>query len=590
MAFKQFQEQEYNQKISAKLNELKTFFITENTGIQGRFQEIRSVYDQYDDQDDYVFEDSNSNMTLHDVRPREVVNRCVSGFGTYHLSPRDRFFSMDAINLDTVREETIDTDEKKALSDRTKEIHSVYQNANNFYTSLQVQRDKITFGIGGKIIAPDEELVARFHQYPPEDLARGSSNGLIYNIFGVREKLSAFQQRQRWPNPFMPEAISRSDYGVDVEDKETVYHFSIPKDVLSKHLSAGMEDKAFIKYFKRMFKMSLVDRTDKKKPWINLWFTDQGILSIEDSPYSDTIISQFALGTNAMSMGRGLGSNALLLAKLLAEVQTINLAAFERTFMPPWMFPDEKQTHAVDLGRDGIIFTSEDNVKPGPLSLNADIRAVIEFQSYYHDQFEKQFYLDLFTLIEKSRMTKAETQIRDDASLRKAGVFVTTDEREDLGPTILTLNRMIHDRLKRKEQRNPLSKHALKAHYISPLAMAHRTNTFMFSETVLGYLDGVNNVLMNDGPIGDVVNLIEDVKETLTKAGKSHMIRPMEKITELVELRESRTRAQTEGMEADNVSKLSTSLQAMQDRQTQQQNQATAQAPQAPVTPIPQGA
>ena len=548
------------------LLDFKKGFLGEIGHINERFKCIRSVYDQWDDKEDYQDSGLDGETDLYDPVVRRTVTDVTSGWMSYHRNPKDRFFAIGDIDIEQVIKGGIDTDKEKAFADRSSDIHRVIQQATNYYEESKVQRDKITFGIGGKRLFrnPDSEseIVTNFQQYPPEDVARVSSNGLVYNVFGVREKLSKFNIKERWPRPIM---MPNYDKRLNIMDSPDtwVYSFSLPTSVWKNMVDARFSERDAIR--EAMGIVGLGVGNQKPGEWITVDFTENAILNSEKTTYQQIVISQFAPGPDAMSMGRGLGANAMVLALLLAEVQGIDLAAFERTFTPPWAVHEEADERGLNLGRDAVMYVSDHASKhPRPLSLGADMRAVMEFHDWIAARFQRIMFLDTFDLLNKSRMTKAETLIRNDAALRKLGSYIITDEAADLNPTVLIVNAQIHEKLKKNEQAKELSKTVLSAQFISPLSIAHRTNSFTFSDQIMDYLTQVDTILTNDGPINDVVDLLEDVKSVMVKSGNEHTLRTLVDASERLATREDARQSKLDQIDSQNIQAIGQAMSAGQ--------------------------
>ena len=89
----------------------------------------------------------------------------------------------------------------------------------------------------------------------------------------------------------------------------------------------------------------------------------------------------------------------------------------------------------------------------------------------------KMFDLDVFELINKSRMPGSEVDIRKSDDYRKLGIYLAQDSNDDLNPTVLVLNYLLHNYIKEQKGTDFLQKKVLNARYISAIAMAHKNSS-----------------------------------------------------------------------------------------------------------------
>ena len=516
----------YLEEITTALMPLKEYFLTNQAQYLERFELLRSVYHPYDDSS--MFSHADFDYNNYDPRSYLTPLRATSGFMSYHYNPSDKFFDLKKVEYSSVKKKDQGVELHQILANRTEDLHTVIQTPRNYLVQTKNMWDKLVFGLSGKTIDTDKSEIALFTHYAPEQLAIGSSNGLNSDIYGVKEMLSAFQLKMRFPDPItemedMPVIMSQMKGDIEV------YRINIPKVVLRAHLESmftnnmGMEKK-FMDYWKNIFKISANKRKVEAVPWLDILFTDRGLLTVNERAYRNIIVSPFALGCTNMSLGKGIGEIALPRALGLTELEAINLVAYSRTYRPAWAIHEETQALGLDLGEDGItVFASDgsrDNV-PRHLSLGANIQGMIEYKTVMESHFDQAFMLDIFELAHKSRMTKTETNIRDSEDLRKAGLYVTLDEQHDLRPSILAVNYMMHEQLSIKDKSTVSAKEAINARFIGPLAASHRTNVLNVQGQMVQYLQQIEAIAEKRGPTTDVVNLMHQVKQVYIKMGQS---------------------------------------------------------------------
>ena len=426
MPQKKIKNADYESRLLGSLLPLKNFLFVEKFGgrdnYSDRFEVQRATYSTLDDDDilnhqAFEYKDYNPNIV-------SVPLRATSGFMSYHYNPEDEFFGQRPVEFHSTIKKKKNTDVDKILAERTEDIHSVIQTSKNYMIQTQVMRDKIIFGVGGKTIDEDDYSLAKFNYYPPECLAYGSSSGLVPDIFGVKEKMTPFSIRMRFEG--VEDEFERRPLGID-EQRIECYRFNVPKDVLKAHFEAAFSGdydyKQMKKYWQKRFKISSGKTNRAAVPWVDFWFCDKAILAVSERATRNIIVSPFSLPTAAAGIGKGLGEIVQPLAFILAEIESIGLVAFERTYQPSYAIHEETAALGLDLSRDGMtIFSGDNRHAPQDLSLRANMQGVIEYKTLMESHYEKNFFLDVFDLINKSRMTRQEVSVRTMDNLRKAGL------------------------------------------------------------------------------------------------------------------------------------------------------------------------
>ena len=546
--------------------------------------ELRSMFCPSDDSRYFHLQDRFDTQIIDPTVPA-TVDKAVSGFMSFHYSQYDQFFKLENVVWDKMDDDEIDVASDQVLKRRTDRIHRVMQTPRNYLALTSRMEDCLVFNRGGYVGDEDESNVMNFNHYPVEALMRWSSDGVSHNIFGVYEDLTSFRFGQRFPEPFfMREDVRRQGIGLG-EDFTTyrAYRINIPKRVLYDHIlakypSADDYDQDFLKYVRHIFKISL-KKSSEKMPWVDMWFSEQGIMHVKERIIQNIIIGQFSAGYSPLSWGKGIGEKASSLARILTEVELINLSGYERTYAPPWGVHDAAKELGLDLGRDGITFFDELKGEPRPLSLGADVRGMVEYQQYKQAALAQQFYLDMFEMINKSRMTRPEVEIRKNENFRKAGKFLAADEKYTLQPTVEMVNVALHERLKRSEKNDPQSQYALSSKFTSPLAMAHKQNVFEGEGVLLEYLKIVDGMLRDDGPINDYVDIKEQLARVLKKSGREAMLKTKEEIEEALARRKQMAQAALMERQAAARKELGQASQTLNAAQLAEQGAAGASSP-----------
>ena len=497
------------------LEQLKGFFIAERTDYLQRLKYIRSVFlpeDKLDEMNNYYtgsYDGENYNFRIFDPTVGNIVDRATSGMITYHLNPKDKYFSLT--DLFYKSGENVGVERMKALKARTEDIHKLIQLPGNFLAEAKLTRDKMVFGIGGKVIEDEgADLAATLFHYAPEELALGSTNGKSFDIFGVCENLTPFEFGQRFGTKMDDNIFQDKMYKctgiMGADERKKCYRMNIKREALVRHMMLQTnadkkteEYKGYEKFINELFP------NDEKNPWLDLWFNEHGLITSRALPYHNIIVSQWGPSHMAMGIGKGQGDKAMPLAIMLAEITDINLTGFERTVAAPYVIPSEKTLFGSDFGRDGIIIANPSTGKgmPSILSANIDIRATVEFAEYYLTKEEKLFFLDIFELAKQGRMTTVEVERRGQDDFRRAGMFVVQDEATNLNPTVTALNHIIHNYLGIKDKAATLT---LSAQYISALSYAHKNSIFDQTDRVVQSLTGIAALQQNAPKFSEVLD------------------------------------------------------------------------------------
>ena len=182
------------------INALKGFIKYDLSGHRvhnDRFARQRAAFAPSDGASFYSFNDADYNN--FDPSPVILVERAVSALMSYHLNPTDKFLVLEDIQAKFAK--NVDLSKVKALDERGDLLHSIYQDPDNLFVQAQCTKDQLVFGFSTKTVEDDEDLIGRFVHYMPEETLLGSSNGRTFDIFGVKEMLTNFEAKQRFPGP-----------------------------------------------------------------------------------------------------------------------------------------------------------------------------------------------------------------------------------------------------------------------------------------------------------------------------------------------------------------------------------------------------
>ena len=452
------------------------------------------------------------------------------------------------------------------MGQRTDEIHSVIQEPANFQCMAVNARDKLGLGIAGREIEDDPDILTRFLPIPPEDLALASSDGRLIDIYGKREYLNTWQMRRRFPNPVKPGYWDDKRPSSPLEDeRKKICRFNFPYEVFIQVIeeAAKKDDTITDRELKRLMRELFKNPSEEERRgmWVDIWWTEDCILSISHDFFRRIITSSMSPPYRIMDMSRGQGEKAMSLMLQISELTVIGHSGFEKTLAPSWSVENDIARLGLDLGRDGITYKDRGMDDPKPLSLQADIQSAIAFPQYKQAQLDRIFYLDVFELLNKSRMTSTEVNIRDLDDFRKLGLYVVQDQYDDLNPTVLAINRQIHNELQEKDT---LAKRLLNARYTSALAFASKSNVFIKYNKLLEIFERTAKVMQEDTELTDEVDLGNYLKGTIVKIGEEKLFRADDETKSRKEQRQKRSQLAIQSEQAKALGNIGGSLAQIQ--------------------------
>lgn len=524
-------DQGFYRQIGTALRELDRFFLTTNSTNKAIFDNLEAFF--MPSQGNQFGQLGEQNFSIIDPMPENSLERAVSGYLSFHSNPYDSYFRLHRIQVPGKGDLTDDV--KKALGERSREVHAVIQEPSNFQVVGQNVRDKFIFGVCCKVVEPDPVRTAKLSYIPAKDVAIGSSNGQELDIYGTRENLTYFQARRRFPEPLDKEYWEmKLPDGVSGASTMMYYRFNMPVEVLRHHLMDKFrEDETAEKIFKK-----LLPEGKKSGPpkWAEVWFDDETVMSIEVFDYRRIVTSFMSPPYSVNSFPRGQGEKAMPLVLSLLSITATGLKGFERTYDPPWQVTDEMERLGMDMRPDGIVFKEQGMDDAKPLSLNANMQDLIAFHQYKQSELNRLFYLDTFELINKSRMSRQEVDKRSMDDLKKLASYLVEDHHSDLNPTVLTINYLIHEQLKGSD---PLNGEVLNAHYISPLASAARGALMNKFREITALGKEVGEVVVSDAPINDLIDLEGYYSDVVIKMGSDEYVRDDTERKERIEQRKA---------------------------------------------------
>lgn len=504
--------------VAAKLNSLvESEFLGEKPFYAELFKELRASL-MPSNSEKYV-NTSSYQYDIFDPTPINSCQRALAGFMSSHYMPQDKFFKF-IVPLEDAQDPDLILNQK--LSSRAEKCHSIIQQPSNFSKIFEFMRDKLVLGVGCVVVEKHNEIISQITPHMPENCGFISSNGSIHDINFIREKLNKFQASVRFPDM---DVEGESDRLTD-NAGDWYYRLNIPKNILLKYLSVHRDkkhDSEYFKYIQKIFGKKLLKKNEKGD-LLDIWFCRHGVLSVNEVRNRRIITSFMQAPNDTLGVGRGQGELALPIFRILTELEVINLSGYERTFMPSWAVSDEPNALSFDLTRDHINFIDSDSTAPQPLSLNSDVRAMIEFKNYKQALFDRILYLDAFQLLNKSRMTTDEVDIRRQDAYRNLGPFISEDETSFLNPLVRVILDDINDTSKKADR---LAIKALQATYTSPLAFSARESIFTKASQMFRFIKEGADIASLESEVADVVDIPEYITESLITVGETKAIRPV---------------------------------------------------------------
>ena len=548
------------------LCELKQTFLADNNYYKLLWSHLRALYCPVDTERFTANEDYD--YPLYDPAAIKAVDRAVSGYQSYHISPNDTYFELDAFSdlLKSIDES--DKDTEKALGKRTKDIHSIKQHPHNYAVMTKNIRDKLIFNLTAKVIDEHPVMVAKFEHFDPEDVALASSNGMEHDIFGVRRRLTPFQMNVLFKKKLTDNKQYQSASGdvarrpkrndLNSFEGDYYYRFNVPVSVLREYVLIGKRehDTDYMELVNHYLPLTKEDDT----LWVDVKFTDYDLLSINILPFRKIIVSKMFPENVTLGVGKGIGEKALAVTIELNEVAQTNLTAYERTYGPSYTAFGEADVLNVDLSTDFVNFISEGAKPVTANSLNADMNGIIAYFNHMEAKVMKMFDLDVFELINKSRMPGSEVDIRKSDDYRKLGIYLAQDSNDDLNPTVLVLNYILHNYIKEQKGTDFLQKKVLNARYISAIAMAHKNSSMDQALMIFKLMMMAKQIGEKDDELSDTFSPRDLLEEIFLKVGAKKLIRTEEEEEEMKEQRKQITQLRMDKEQGDALASASNAI------------------------------
>ena len=491
---------------------------------------LYSVYDANALSLDYA---SDSRNTLNPV-PYEIVKRATSGFLAYHHTPWDKFFETRVVLTKEVSDEDVDK-MKDYWRHRDARVHGIMQQPHNVMQEALFIMSRLVFNLGVKTLDFDSNYIVRKTTHPVERIMMYSSNSRDMDIVGVWEPLTLFQYKMRYPKVLMPRAdaeeIERSRFlfsdqmntdGKVASAPIKVYRFNMPVKVFVEYMRPNLyeEEEALAEFNDRLtreYKLS-------SDHILDLVVDDKGnIISMDSREYRTVIIGHLGPVLDGIR-GKSQGDVALATARALQEAEQILMDGFESNFAPAWAMPSALEERAFGALQKGEIVFSEDPENIRPLLLQLDLRMARELIMSWEERLEQLFFLDVFTLIEKSRMPTAEIAMRRSDGFKQLGLYVASDTSTNLEPEVLSIQKMD---MQVSEIKPPdVETGRLQVRYVSPIIQAIKQTT-LEEYTALNNLFGMM-AKIEESPVKKFVDMGRMYDTILEKTDNDELKVPLD--------------------------------------------------------------
>lgn len=301
----------------------------------------------------------------------------------------------------------------------------------NFYTSFgDVADDLIIYGQGYAYMhsVPEKGGYVRFCRLPPQDcyIKRNSYSDIFY--FFRKYKLDRDVLLAEFDN------LSKSDC---IDQIKREIKESSKKDEIVLHA-----------IMKREYAENLGCKVITKKPYVSLYFLyDKKIKIWEDGYTQFPILAPSWKRKAGSSYGRGPGHKALPDIKVLNNMIETNLGAGEAMVTPPMAVPYDLLVDtgkALDLSPKAMTYLSMQEaslatglIKPEPIITVSGLPITLEMEDRRRNAIAQSFFSDLLVDFKNAEMSATETNVRENARVRKLTNYIYRIQDEFLAPAFL---------------------------------------------------------------------------------------------------------------------------------------------------------
>ena len=462
--------------------EVRTVFEPDGAGISSDKMYLKSSTGER-----YTGLGEEDSANLYDPRIPEILEEATSGFMSHHILPKEEFF--------TIREATVEAPAtggvnpvKSNLKFLSKEIHKRVQHPHNI---LEVAKS-----IYYRLLDPyifftcdkDEVLGSKLKTYQASEGGYASSTGHSVDIMYVMEKISKYNIKTRFIKPplvndkFKEEVSGKEDcYPWDKADTK-IYRVCLPV-ALVKETLLKEDDKLQDKDKERLFTL----RSGLGDKFVDIWYSQEyGLLEMSPTDIRTIAFSHSRLmDSKEMRVKGSIAKRALPQARLVHELNDYMLSAVQKNYGGGWRMSEHVLSREQVMERDGIVI-SDSEVQD--LSRRLDIGGLKQLIVTEKMALGDTFFLNIFKLIEKSRMTTEEVSIRRADSFKGLALWVALDRASFLEPLVLSMAAHVLEDI--DPLRDNLEGRVLSVDYISPVAQAINNSRQEEFQRTLGVVNG----------------------------------------------------------------------------------------------------
>ena len=347
-----------------------------------------------------------------------------------------------------------DIDEAKEwLENSTTRMYDAIGKSNFQQEIFECYFDLIAFGTACLMIEEDQEDTLLFSARHIKELyIQENKKGFVDTIYRKFK---------------MPAQAVIDKFGIENVSKDTINTFKkAPFDeIVLVHVARPRLD----------FDPKKKDKQNMPVQSIYFEFENGHIISIggfKEMPY---VVPRY-LKASTEQYGRSPGMNALPDVKVLNKMVENSLKAAAKQIDPPLLVPDDGMLAPIRMSPGSInFFRSGSRERIEPLQINANTNVSFNNENQRRDAIAKMFHVDQLLITENRNMTATEVLQRNEEKMRILGPVLGRLQSELLSPLIVRVfNMMLRNGLF-TEAPDILSKQELKIEFVSPMALAQRS-------------------------------------------------------------------------------------------------------------------
>ena len=252
---------------------------------------------------------------------------------------------------------------------------------------------------------------------------------------------------------------------------------NVSKDVINIFKKTPFDDIVLVHVARPRLDFDPKKKDKQNMPVQSIYFEFENghIISIggfKEMPY---VVPRY-LKASTEQYGRSPGMNALPDVKVLNKMVENSLKAAAKQIDPPLLVPDDGMLAPIRMSPGSInFFRSGSRERIEPLQINANTNVSLNNENQRRDAIAKMFHVDQLLITENRNMTATEVLQRNEEKMRILGPVLGRLQSELLSPLIVRVfNMMLRNGLF-TEAPDILSKQELKIEFVSPMALAQRS-------------------------------------------------------------------------------------------------------------------